>query len=103
MVESSTVADPTDELGHKVKNFDSHLKTIEAKKVKQVEQKEKEEATLEDLRRRERNLASTQGGLVANRRVRHTPSSNHRLTVFLDLREERPGTGGGDPGSREVA
>ncbi len=52
-----------------LKNFDSHLKTIEAKKAKQIELKEKEEGTLEDLRRRERNLASTQGGLIANRKV----------------------------------
>lgn len=69
--------EPTDELKHMLRNFDSHLKTIEAKKSKQMELKEKEEATLDDLRRRERNLASTQGGLVANRRVchvRHRPS-----------------------------
>jgi DNA repair protein RAD50 len=52
-----------------LKNFDSHLETIKAKKAKQVELKEKEEAAVEDLRRRERNLASTQGGLTANRKV----------------------------------
>lgn len=52
-----------------LKNFDSHLETIKAKKAKQVELKEKEEAAVEDLRRRERNLASTQGELTANRKV----------------------------------
>ena len=62
-------AESTDELGHMLKNFDSHLKSIEAKKAKQVELREKEASAVEDLRRRERNLASTQGGLVANRKV----------------------------------
>lgn len=53
----------------KLKNFDNHLRSIETRKAKQLEIREKEETALEDLRRRERNLASTQGGLVANRRV----------------------------------
>jgi DNA repair protein RAD50 len=50
-------------------NFDSHLRSIEQKKTKQLELREKEEAVLSDLRTRERNLASTQGGLKANKAV----------------------------------
>ena len=62
----------TEELSHMLQNFESHLKSIEGKKAKQTELREKEENVSEDLRRRERNLASTQGGLVANRNVSST-------------------------------
>ena len=81
-------AETTDELGNMLKNFDSHLKSIEAKKSKQVDFKEKEEGTVEDLRRRERNLATTQGGLVANRKVRQGRSQDDCLTFFVRLTRE---------------
>lgn len=51
-------------------NFDTHLKSIEAKRDKQIEARDKEDDALEDLRRRERNLLSTQGELRTNRKVR---------------------------------
>ncbi len=51
-------------------NFNSHLAKIAAKKDKQIELREKEDSALDDLRRKERNLASVQGGLLANKRVR---------------------------------
>lgn len=50
-------------------NFDAHLKTIEGKRDKQIEARDKEDEALEDLRRRERNLLSTQGELRTNRKV----------------------------------
>lgn len=50
-------------------NFAAHVSAIEAKKAKQLELRDKEDAAIDELRRRERNLASTQGGLTANKRV----------------------------------
>jgi DNA repair protein RAD50 len=50
-------------------NFNAHVASIEAKRATQIDLREKEDSALEDLRRRERNLASTQGGLIANKRV----------------------------------
>ncbi|KAL7420509.1 DNA repair protein rad50 [Cryptotrichosporon argae] len=58
----------TEELQNLYMNFDAHLRAIEQKRDRQVEARKKEEDALEDLRRRERNLATTQGGLVANRK-----------------------------------
>lgn len=59
----------TDELEHMLKNFETHLATVKAKRDKQEDLKKKEDEALEELRRRERHLASTQGGLIANRKV----------------------------------
>lgn len=52
-----------------LKNFEAHLATIKSKRAKHEELKKKEEEGLTELRRRERNLANTQGGLNANRKV----------------------------------
>ncbi|ORY30598.1 hypothetical protein BCR39DRAFT_529095 [Naematelia encephala] len=64
----SEMKEPTDELTHMLRNFDTHLKSIQSKRSKQLELREKEDEILDDLRRRERSLAGTQGGLVANRK-----------------------------------
>lgn len=50
-------------------NFNAHLRSIEGKRATQEGLKEKEENLLEDLRSKERSLASKQGGLLANRKV----------------------------------
>ncbi|ORX37164.1 hypothetical protein BD324DRAFT_625039 [Kockovaella imperatae] len=63
------MTEETDELEHMLENFATHLKSIEGKKAMQVEMRDKEEAALEDLRKRERGLASAQGGLVANKNI----------------------------------
>jgi DNA repair protein RAD50 len=62
----------TDDLQHMLSNFNAHVASIEAKRAKQLELREKEDAALDQLRIREKNLASTQGGLGANKRVRKT-------------------------------
>lgn len=67
-----------------LKNFDQSLKTIEGKKAKQLEARSKEDAALEQLRRKERELASSHGGLIANKRV----SANHRRRMVLSLRKQ---------------
>jgi DNA repair protein RAD50 len=81
-----TSTETTDELTHMLKNFDNHLKSIEAKRTKQLDIKEKEDKTLDDLRRRERGLASTQGELKANRTVSSMTTlvdESWRLTTVL--------------------
>lgn len=50
-------------------NFNSHLSQLAAKKDKQIDLRDKEDSILDDLRRKERNYASTQGGLFANKKV----------------------------------
>lgn len=59
----------TSELEDKRKNFDIHLGTIQARKAKQIELREREEEALEDLRRKEGNLSRALGGLIARRDV----------------------------------
>lgn len=49
-------------------NFDQHLKAIAAKRDQQQALKEKEDAALDDLRRRESNLRENQGELRNNRK-----------------------------------
>lgn len=61
--------DSTAELEEKRKNFEKHLSSIQARKAKQIELREKEEEALEDLRRREGILSRTLGGLIARRDV----------------------------------
>jgi DNA repair protein RAD50 len=61
--------DTTAELEEKRKNFEKHLSSIQARKAKQIELREKEEEALEDLRRREGILSRTLGGLIARRDV----------------------------------
>ncbi|GFZ50594.1 Hydrolase acting on acid anhydrides [Saitozyma sp. JCM 24511] len=69
MLDGMTVMTETsDELQHMLSNFNAHVASIEAKRATQIDLREKEDSALEDLRRRERNLASTQGGLIANKR-----------------------------------
>ena len=63
------VVETTEELEHMLENFATHLKSIEGKRATQKEMRDKEDAALDDLRKRERSLASAQGGLVANRNV----------------------------------
>lgn len=74
-----------------LRNFDSHLKSIQTKKAKQAELKDKEDSGLDDLRRRERNLASTQGGLIANRKVSPRVTLVPKLKK-AELRAESPRT-----------
>lgn len=62
-------AESTDELQHMMTNFATHLATVQSRKQRQLDLRDKEDAALTELRRRERNLASTQGGLAANRKV----------------------------------
>ena len=70
MLEGMTeMSEPTAELESMLANFDSHLRTIEGKRSRQLELRDKEDEALDELRRRERNLASTQGGLIASRKV----------------------------------
>lgn len=45
------------------------MSSIQARKAKQLELREKEEEALEDLRRKEGNLARALGGLIARRDV----------------------------------
>ncbi|EJT49074.1 hypothetical protein A1Q1_01723 [Trichosporon asahii var. asahii CBS 2479] len=56
------------DLKRQYENFDAHLNSIESKRDKQTELRDKEDHALRDLRRRENNLISTQGGLQANRK-----------------------------------
>ena len=66
-----------EELQDRLNNFDTHLRTIEGKKSRQLELKQKETETLDDLRKKERTLATEHGGLIAQRRVRlHLMSLN---------------------------
>lgn len=55
---------------------------IESKRDKQIELRDKEDMALKELRRRENNLVSTQGGLQANRRVSllKITRADHRTT-----------------------
>ena len=70
MLEGMTeMSETTAELESMLANFDSHLRTIEGKRSRQLELRDKEDEALDELRRRERNLASTQGGLIASRKV----------------------------------
>lgn len=69
-MQADGIAETTDELKDMLKNFDQSLKTIEAKKSKQLELRNKEDASLEQLRGKERELAGTHGGLIATKRVR---------------------------------
>jgi len=57
-------------LEEKKKNFEKHFNSIQARKAKQIELREKMEEALEDLRRREGILSRTLGGLIARRDVR---------------------------------
>jgi len=61
-------------LEEKKKNFEKHFNSIQARKAKQIELREKEEEALEDLRRREGILSRTLGGLIARRDVRRSAS-----------------------------
>jgi DNA repair protein RAD50 len=61
--------DTTEDLLHQFRNFDEHVKSIEGKRDRKVEDKRNEDLAIEDHRRRERNLLSTQGALVNNRKV----------------------------------
>nr|XP_031864453.1 uncharacterized protein CI109_000367 [Kwoniella shandongensis]KAA5531525.1 hypothetical protein CI109_000367 [Kwoniella shandongensis] len=63
------MSETTEELQHMFSNFNSHLRSIEGKRATQEGLKEKEEILLEDLRSKERSLASKQGGLLANRKA----------------------------------
>jgi hypothetical protein len=56
-------------LEEKRKNFEKHLSSIQGRKSKQIELREKEEEALEDLRRREGILSRTLGGLISRRDV----------------------------------
>ncbi|KAK4689016.1 DNA repair protein RAD50, partial [Tremellales sp. Uapishka_1] len=62
------LSDSTEEIQSKINNFGAHVEEIKVKRNKQIEMKEKEDSSLEDLRRKERNLATVQGGLTANKR-----------------------------------
>lgn len=49
------------------------MSSIQGRKAKQIELREKEEEALEDLRRKEGNLARALGGLIARREVSDLP------------------------------
>jgi len=68
------MVETTAELEEKKKNFEKHFNSIQARKAKQIELREKEEEALEDLRRREGILSRTLGGLIARRDVRRFAS-----------------------------
>jgi len=65
----TNLAESTEDLVHQFQNFDEHVKSIEAKRDRKVQDKRDEDAAIEDHRRRERNLLSTHGALVNNRKV----------------------------------
>jgi hypothetical protein len=50
-------------------NFEEHTAKLQSKESRQREVVRKEKAALDELSKRERDLASEQGGLKANRRV----------------------------------
>lgn len=50
-------------------NFEEHTAKLQSKETRQRDVVRKEKDALDDLSRRERNLAAEQGGLKANRRV----------------------------------
>ncbi|RXK35035.1 hypothetical protein M231_07713 [Tremella mesenterica] len=75
------MTESTKELLEMIANFDQHLKSLEGRKMRLVESRDKEEASMEELRRRERNLASTQGGLIANRKIYERNLKERELAV----------------------
>ncbi|BEJ06595.1 hypothetical protein CcaverHIS641_0311170 [Cutaneotrichosporon cavernicola] len=82
MMDGMTVLnDTTEELMHKFQNFETHLKSIEGKRDQQIEVRDKEDEALDELRRRERNLLSTQGELRTNRKA-----SGYSLTSLEDAK-----------------
>ena len=50
-------------------NFEEHTAKLQSKETRQREVVRKEKTALDELSRRERNLAAEQGGLKANRKV----------------------------------
>lgn len=100
--------EPSDELQDRLKNFDSHLKTLEAKRAKQVELREKEGDTTKDLRNREHRLAMNHGSLIGKRTVspvwyrlaHHSPGLSAYIT---EIRRRRSSSRGNCQRSRQSA
>jgi hypothetical protein len=62
-------SDSTDDLKNQLRNFDAHVKSVEAKYNSKVQNRDSEDQAIEEHRRREGNLLSTQGALVNNKKV----------------------------------